>query len=218
MSTNLRLIAVAALVAAGGVFGYQHYTTTPTYSLVQIKHAIDRRDVARFEYHVDVDSIVSRAVDEAMAHELTGANGTGPDAGEEFGRALGYGLVEMLKPTLVAAAKQELRKSIESGEMQFAGMNGETASLAEMHLAAALQNLGMRDDANDGFSIERRGKIATLHLYARNEKLAQPVTLEFAMRDMGSYWRVVEFANLREVIEEFQGAATTGSWSPPGLR
>lgn len=36
------------------------------------------------------------------------------------------------------------------------------------------------------------------------------------MRDMGSYWRVIEFANLRELFAEF-GGATTGALSSPGL-
>jgi hypothetical protein len=215
VSKNLQIVAIVAALLGASYFGYQHYAATPTYSLVQIKLALDNRDVAGFEHHVDVDSMVSRAVDNLMAEQLAEA---AQGAGEEFGRALGYGLLEMMKPMMVAAVRKELHRSIESGEVDFADLSIDAQGPLATHFVAAMQNLGIRDDSGNGFEIRRNGRMATLYLHAQPRELDQPVLLEFAMRDMGGYWRVVEFSNVGDLIAQFESSPGLEGWTPPVRR
>lgn len=63
------LLSVLGLVAVS-VVGFYYYTTTPTYSVLQIRNAVQDHDVALFEKHVDVDTLFNRLIDDVMAQAL----------------------------------------------------------------------------------------------------------------------------------------------------
>ena len=55
-------IIILLLVATTGII-YWQYTTTPRYSLLQIKKAYDQHDFASFQKYVDIETVTNSLVD-----------------------------------------------------------------------------------------------------------------------------------------------------------
>jgi len=113
------LVAVFVVVAALGVGGFLYwlsYTRSPQYSVAMLGKAIAAHDYDEFQKYVDVDAVINKVVDDAMAESLKkDSSGMG---------ALAASLVQSMKPALVAQFKTSLQTSVESkGSTSFSGMS-----------------------------------------------------------------------------------------------
>lgn len=208
--TGLVVLAVAGvfgslmLVGFGGVAAvaaYWHWTTTPQYSLSQIKHAVDTHDVALFERHVDVDSVVGRFIDDIMVYSTPELQ---PDNGAEaMGSALAEGLVQLMKPKLVEIARDQVVRFVEDGSAGMASVKPRAgAGVTDMDLKKASKGLLAPGQIGTVAYVRAEGKIALVGMTIHNDDLDQDVVLELKLRDMDGYWRLVEVSNVPQLLAE----------------
>ncbi len=181
------VVAAGVMAAAGG---YKYWTTTPEYSLTQIQTAFEDHDLALFHKHVDVDALVGRGVDALLEDSLEDT----PQGG--FGGKLAAGMMAMIKPTIIAFAKNKIELAVEGARPT----TTEQESKHEKSLAAV--DGFFVDGAINKKYLKTEGKIAYLGLERFDEKLQSPVNLEIKLRKMGGYWQAVELSNLAQMIKK----------------
>jgi len=192
-----KLIFVSILfLLGGGWFAYTYWKGTPEYSLMQIKRAVESHDVALFERHVDVDSLIQRAVDSVMAQSLSGieTNGSGIEA---LGGAIAAGMIAMVKPKIVDYTKTKLIMAVEGGQplSDESDQSGVAAAAASKFESVFGNSFDL-----DNYEILKDGHIAYLYVTRFDEELGEDLTLKFKMREMKGYWQVIEASNLKELM------------------
>jgi len=205
--TKLIVLTLAAMLLAGGGIAYWHWTCTPTYSLRQIQRAIETHDVAKFEKHVDIQGVSSRLIDDMMSKVL---QDTQPQSGAEaFGTAFGLGLIQLMKPRLVEAIREQAIRFVEQGSSGIASSITSQNESGEVSLQSISNKIGAGEDNFEGITyVKEQGKIALVGLGFRNVKLDADLILELKMRDMGGYWQLAEFANFVDLLQEINTLET----------
>ncbi|MCU1267399.1 MAG: hypothetical protein JWM21_3717 [Acidobacteria bacterium] len=101
---GIAVVAVVLLTAAGIFFWWQHYKTTPSYSLALLVDAAQRNDMATVDTIIDTDKVVAN-----FAGQLT------DKAAGRYGVALGDGMrkqIESLTPKLLPSIKEVTRTAM----------------------------------------------------------------------------------------------------------
>ncbi len=104
MVMAISLFAIIILTAGGLYFWWQHYTTTPSYSLALLVDAAQRNDMAAVDTIVDTDKVVENFAGEVIDKAVG-----------RYGVALGSGLrpqIEALTPKLLPAIKEGARAAL----------------------------------------------------------------------------------------------------------
>ena len=181
------------LLMAGGAAWYWYYTRSPKYSLAQAKKAADAHDLATFEKYVDVRGVSRSIVDQAYREAQRGQKPPDSDM-ERTGRAIGEGLVALVKPRLAEELAVQISKAVESGTPP-----STTAGRGGFSLGGVLS--GLRTDLHfEAFEYERRsGSVANVGVLVRNPK-NEEILLDLKMRDLGGYWQVAEITNVGDII------------------
>jgi len=205
------LLSVLGLVAVL-VGGFYYYTTTPAYSVLQIRKAVQDHDVALFEKHVDVDTLFNRLIDDVMAQALSQAANEDDSGWNTLGSALGAGIAQMMKPTLVSGLKSSTLRYVETGDLVKGGQGApasaapavasnaaKKASLDGMASSFGLEQLQLQD-----YRVEKQGKVAIVTIPYRNEQLGLPLEMKFTLRDQGGYWQLVQFNNAAEIMSAIE--------------
>jgi hypothetical protein len=158
--TKTKLIAftLPAVLLAGGTFAYWHWTHTPTYSLRQIQKALETHDVAKFEKHVDIQSVSSRLIDDMMSHAL---KETQPQSGAEgLGTALAAGLVQLMKPRLVEAIREQAVRLVEQGDLGRSISATNENESGKVSLQAMSEEVGAGEDSFRGIKyVKKRARL-----------------------------------------------------------
>lgn len=188
------LIGLIILIAVAGV-GYRYWTGTVEYSLLQIKSAVDTHNVPQFKKFVDVETLVSRAVDTVMEN---GLGDSGGDDMEAMGATMAAGMVAMMKPNVVEYANNQIIKAVE-------GDNNKVSSVSSIKgIRKPLSGLESFFDSNYAnlkeSYLKKETNIAFLGLSRFDEKLKDTITLELKLRNMDGYWQLVEISNLKEMM------------------
>lgn len=190
------ILPVLALLVAGSAVGYWHWTQTPTYSLRQIQKAFETHDVDKFEKYVDIESVSSRLIDDVMRH--ASKESESKSGAEGLGAAFAAGLVQLMKPRLVEIIQEQVARLVEEGNIE---MPGDEAG--EATLQGISEKIGAGGQSFTGIRYtKQQGKVALIGIGFRNAQLDADLVLELKMRDRGSYWQLVEFSNLAELMEE----------------
>ncbi|MBX9666915.1 MAG: hypothetical protein K2X93_04815 [Candidatus Obscuribacterales bacterium] len=186
-------IIVILFVAAGIAFGgFWYWTTTPQYSIAQIKDAMKTHDRQKFDKHVDVNDFSSGMVDDMLTQPMKECLGGGM-----VGRWVAGGLSALFKPSLVAGIKQDLYNLVESGT--FSQSTGED----QMSLNAMDERLCLRQHSVKSVEkLKSEGKIAEVEIVLHNEKHNKDLKLHVQMRDMGGYWQVTRMLNFPEFTSQ----------------
>jgi len=196
-------VTVAILLIGGSAFAYWHWTRTPTYSLLQIKKAVETHDVTKFEKHVDIEGVSSRLIDDMMSDTLKETQSES-DIGS-FGTALGMGLVQLMKPRLVQAVREQAVRLVEKGAFGSSTPGTKEDDSKGLNLHAISDQIGADENSFKGINhIKKQGKIALVGLGFKNPKLDADLVLELKLRDMGGYWQLAEFANVAELLHEIK--------------
>ena len=179
-------IALAVVAVGAGIWAYVYYTS-PRYSLRQVKDAVDRRDVAAFEKYVDIRGICDSGVDrylEQMARAREGDSG-----GDPWGRALGAGLLTVLKPAMVEALQTEIREAVAEGRVA----HGE--SKPEVKIVEVTR--------------DSRGALVWLLIPGRSfdPPRNRDGRVQIRMVDRGRYWQAAEVVALEGFAEPERRAA-----------
>ena len=99
---------------------FMYYTKTPTYSLNLIREAVQKHDVQSFKQHVELDRVLSRAVDDYISSEIEMDSNNNPFVG------LMQGLVNMAKPMMINTMKETVLRRVEDGAENKGAKSDET--------------------------------------------------------------------------------------------
>lgn len=206
---NFKYLIGAAVLACTIGGSYYYYTTTPTYSVLQVREAIKEHDVDLFEKHVDVDTFINRLVDDLFAYQMKGLADQEDGEAAKLASQFSAGLIQLVKPAFVSNIKSSTIRFVETGEMDAAksqSTNQPQAALnspsnASVHGLAA--SLGIKDGQVFDYDIERDGKTAIVSLPFKND-LDLDVTLKFLMRDKGGHWQIVQLNNVAEIMSDIE--------------
>lgn len=93
-------------------FGYWYWTTTPFYSILEIRESIVHHDLKSFERYVDVERVSSNMIDGFLTPQVRSRLSKGV-----LGDLLGSSLISLVKPTLMEVIKNEVSHFVESNQL-----------------------------------------------------------------------------------------------------
>lgn len=163
------LVSVLLIGVIGGGLWWYSFVRSPAYSIGRLARAVETRDWAGFETYVDVDSVVSSAVDDSVDDLVN------PDS--DLGR-LAASIGDAVKPALVQQSKNVLKRTIESGRVRFDNRLGPLGSHA----------VAMRVE-----TVERGEDVAVVRVPV--PVAGKRIDLLLRMERVGEYWQVVRIEN-----------------------
>jgi len=181
-------VLLIALIV-GGAYLWAFYTS-PHYSLAKIKSSIDNHDITTFEKYVDLDSITTRLLTE-VPNLLSNKKEMGFLGEEATQVVLGF-----VKESVGKIAKEAMRAFIERGH--FDKSITEKGPLARLLKAVQIDNMEVVELGE----LKKEGKICKVPLKVYIEAYEDTTTVEFMMRDKGSYWQVAELSNLSNIMHD----------------
>lgn len=200
LTTNKKkivLTAVAAVIVIA-LLGYWYWTKTPQYSLKLMQESVAKHDLAAFNKYVDIDSVTSRAIDQLLELKLNDPKDVQDDTTKNFAA----GLIKILKPQLVAVAKEEIKTFVEKGTTELPD-NHNNPKMKE------LLNTGSGKAEFKGVAYTNKdGKIATVGIDMFYPKLNSTTLLEVKMREMDGYWQIAEISNLASFVKKLEELET----------
>ena len=192
-SKIIAAIVIALVLIGGGVGGYVYYTHTPTYTLSLIKDAIDNHNWEEFSRHVDVENMVSKAFDDFMTVD------TSKNDEKNLGSDLAVGVMNMMKPALVAKIVDEAKQAVKVGKTSNSEKSDNNVEFdKDIFKKLNFDNIPY---------VHKSGNMATIGLSEHDNDLERNFTLEFTARQLDDgTWQVLEIANLKEYIAEVKKA------------
>lgn len=167
-----------------------NFRTSPKYSFLQIKGALDDHDFARFEKYVDIEGVISSLTNQVF--EILKGNSARKDPWEQLGQDYGAGLLNMFKPQLTLFYKQQIQDWVESGKLEtgspFPGTDPYSLP-AIWKGAGAIRFTGIEYEKIEG-------DIASIGVGFRHEQFDTVLVINIKMRDKGGYWQVAELTDL----------------------
>lgn len=203
-----KVLLAAGIVVSALVAGF-YYTTTPTYSVLQIHQAIKEHDVPMFEKYVDMDTLYGRLLDDIVTQQMGATMGRESEGLAQLGQALSLGMMQMFKPALLEGFKTTTIRYVETGELMndvrpgaADSTTGNVGGIGKTSLGGLTKKLGLSKDEDFKYEIERQGKTALVKVPMRQADLDMPIELQFTLRDQGTYWQLVHFKNAAELMSQ----------------
>ncbi|ALI99034.1 DUF2939 domain-containing protein [Rufibacter tibetensis] len=187
------LLLLAVAVCAGGYWFYNRATTGPEASLVEIRAALEAKDMEKLQKYVDFkhtsNSLVEQSQDMAVGllpQELQGA-----------ANLLRTGL--KAKKQLTSAVRSQLIQSVETVSGQKVP---EVADVVKLLPVGKLINTKLLPKLEfEGVDhIDRQDSISLVGLKVRPVNSEQSMVLELRMIQKEDYWQVVGVENFGEVL------------------
>jgi len=184
------LIAVL-LVLVGSVLAYQQYMVRqPQYSLKCLGEACKAHDLQGFRKYVAVDDVVSSAVDDLLVVIAAEDQAKSKNEWEQLGSAMGAGLIQIMKPSLIQQAKANIERSVETGDfnnLQFGDAKSASVSGEDIgNISVGKVNID--------------GKVAHVDMEIYSSKEKRTTKLDIVMRNMGDYWQIASIGNLKDIL------------------
>jgi len=193
----IRIIIVALVVillTAGA--GFWYWTTTPQYSLEQIKDAVVEHNVSKFQMYFNADEVASSMVKDLMDSELRK-----PLGGEVLERFLSSGMVSesTIQHEVASGIANDIKMLVETGSFSAPG-----ESLADKVSMAALdQRLGIRTlSLKQVKSIKVNGSTATVTMLLHNGKFNTDLEMLGEMQNKDNYWQATRIVNIVDCFKK----------------
>lgn len=200
---RLIVVALVLLLAIGG--GYWYWTTTPQYSLDQLKESVSEHNLSKFQLYFDVDSVSQSMVKDLLASPLRKVLG-----GEFLARILSSGMVS--ENTVV----YEVASSI-AGDIKMLVRTGkfneeDSGGAGKVSLGSLDKRLGIRTlSVKEVKEVKVNGDTATVTLLLHNQKFDTDLTLRGELRSKDGYWQAARFTNIADCFQklfELEGKST----------
>ncbi|WP_170172630.1 DUF2939 domain-containing protein [Hymenobacter rigui] len=193
MKRIVLLIALLAL-AGGGYLYYRHLSTGPEYSLMQAYKAVTDHDAAAFERYVDVSSVTGSLVDQVAAQ--SSALGVLNPGGFAM-----KGALRLLKPQLAQAARQEVKRYVETGSPQAAAEAADKRPMNVSILGLADKVVGKGSTFKGVKYSREEGEQAFIGLEFTQPRYDTTVVVEVKMQDRGDHWQATEISNTGDILK-----------------
>lgn len=203
-SKNLFIIAIVLVVILlGSLGGYLfYYIKTPTYSLNMIREAIQKHDLATFNKHVDTETLLSRGFDDLIASNME--KDTDPAA-----KSFAAGFVQMLKPTIISALNDGIKRFVETGKFEESNKADENkVESKNISPQDITKRTGFDKSQFKGIAYTKKdGKTAIVGINLFDKQLSKDFVLDIKMRELDDgTWQIAELSNLKEYIQAIEKA------------
>ena len=190
------LIAVLILAMAGTAFYFFYWVKTPDYSLKIVAESAAKHDMATFNRHVDVESLLSQGYDDFITYQMIGAKP------EEVKRAKVVSLG--LKPAIIGEAKKAISTYVESGvQKESADDPGK-----DQGVSILLKNMGLGSSTYKGTgAVTKDGGNAIVEVKLLDSRYEKEFILKVKMTKLGDgTWQIVGIDNLVQYLDELEKA------------
>lgn len=193
LQASLLGAVVIVLLVIGWYFLY--WVKTPSYSLGLIKTAVEKHDLDTFHKHVDLDTLIGGAYDDAANYFLTKEGMNNPFA---------MGFVNAMKPGVVNEFKAEIDKrvlgeAIDTNPNQKPNQNPADDFTKKMGLRQASFS------KIDG--IETNGNTATVSIIINDPQVGKDFTLQVGMNQLDDgTWKITRVVNLKDYLAKYEAA------------
>ncbi|MBQ7515597.1 MAG: hypothetical protein IJS96_04890 [Schwartzia sp.] len=191
-------LLLALILIGAGVWYYGYHAKTPQYSLGLIQKSVENRDTVTFRQHVDLDSILSRSVDDIIA--FAGKDPTAPALESELGQSI----FVALKPAIVNGLKIGILEAVEQGKNPVApGQRGTlTADPGEIARRAGLRDITFREVT----ATREQGDEALAGVKISEPDIGDYVLNLRMKRLEDKTWKITEIMNLKEYLIDLDKA------------
>ncbi|MHC1717890.1 MAG: hypothetical protein AB9883_04465 [Acidaminococcaceae bacterium] len=196
---NIIVIAIIAIIASLA-FYFLYWIKTPQYSLGIIKESIQKHDLVKFEKHVDLNNMYTRAFDDLIMATLSEDDKSNPFI---------FGIASMMKNIVVPTLTDETKKFVETGSFEVKKTNSKNDG---QQIADNMKNKsGVETIEYNGVeSTSKEGKIAVVNIKITDKQVKKSFIIKLKMRELDDgTWQLTEISNLKEYLKEHEEAATT---------
>lgn len=193
----IRLFSVLILLTIIACGGMWYWTTTPQYSIDQIKESLKSHDRMKFDKHVNMNDFASGMVDDVLTEPFKEVMGGGM-----IGRWIVAGISGFVKPSIVSGVKDELYDLVDTGDLN----KSEGGTVHNLNDRLCLT----QNDFKRISQIKTEGKLANVTLVLHNVPHNKDLDLDVQMRDMGGYWQVTKMLNFPEFAGELSALENSG--------
>lgn len=187
------LILLLVALALGGYWYYRKLSTGPEYSLMQAYKAVTDHDAAAFERYVDVTSVTGSLVDQIASQ------GSALGVLNPGGMAM-KGALRLLKPQLTEAARQEVKRYVETGSAT-AATEAAPKRLVNVSILGLADKVVGQGSSFKGVKYSREeGEQAFIGLEFTQPRYDTTLVLEVKMQDRGDHWQATEITNTGEIL------------------
>jgi hypothetical protein len=183
-----RIIALLALLAGIGYGAFFLWSSTPEYSIGQVKDAFKAHDKAKFDKFVDADEFAGSMVDDMLTNPVKEVLGGG-----SIGRWVAAGMTGIIKPQYVTSFKNDLYSLVEKGSFNQAN-DDSMMSLAAVERRLCLSQNDLRKVEN----VKSDGNLATVTVVLHNKMHDKDLKLNVQMQKADNHWRVIKMLNFPE--------------------
>jgi hypothetical protein len=170
-----------------------YWKKQPEYSLQQIQKSVEEHDVDSFNKHVNIDSLVSRSVEQFLNMD------NNVDINNEFANMFVKGIFDAVKPQMVSYLKDKINSYIENGP------NKDDPKKSNNQMTNRLTSDFSNLDFKKISYVKKNGKMSTIGLLMHSNDFTSDVTLELKMKLVNDeYWQVTEISNLISFLEEME--------------
>lgn len=183
------LIAIALLIIS--IAGYWYWTTTPSYSLGKIKSSIENHDITTFKEYVDIETLTSRFIDDALETSLESVGNN-----DGLSSDLSNSMVQLIKPRINEIVKEKISRFVENRTTDSEDINNEATQRLNFDVGSIFN--AKLEGPN---SIDRDGKIAYMSFDFYNSTYDTTLLVIPMFRDTGSHWTLIEISNAKSILE-----------------
>jgi len=185
---------VVLLLIAGGCFWF--WTTTPQYSLAQIRDAISEHDISKFQMYFNTDQVAESMVKDLIKSPLRKTLG-----GETLERYLTTGMVS--ESTIVhevgSSIAGDIKVLVETGKF----IEQAPSDTNKVSMGVLDQRLGIRTlQLKEVKSIQVTGNDATVTMLLHSGKFNTDLELLGELRNRDGYWQATRLLNVVQCFEK----------------
>lgn len=190
----IAIIVCISIIVGGALWYFFYYTKTPQYSLQLLKTATQNHDIESFKKHVDLDSVLSKGFDDIISV----ASDKDP---EMKSNPFFVGFVNMLKPTITSAFKDEIFRYVETGNWQQEQPKANDVKQQNSN-AIASKTDNLKKSAFKGIEYTKKdGKIAVVGVRIFDQQLNRNFIIDVQMRELNDgSWQVSSISNLKDYL------------------
>lgn len=186
---QLLMVAAMLTLLLGSVAWYVNWIHSPEYSLHQAIEAVRKRDVAKFQKYVEMDTVTSSLFDQAV--EIYFAKNTDPNT--SWANGIAQGFILMIKPQIIGKFKQSILEGIADGKINGDSISTEGSpfeKLKEMRISTEDSESLPFHFVNIAYS-KKEGKKAIVGNRIFLERYnSDDFILDVSMYEMDGYWQV----------------------------
>lgn len=199
----IAIILLICIAAGASAWYFLYFTKTPEYSLNIIKDAVEKHDVASFNQHVDLDSLLSRGFDDLLSAMIESDKSMKPEAKQMIS-----GFAQMLKSPITSSVKDAIVRYVETGKWAAEGSENQEANHAEIAPDKIAENTGLKDASYRGIAYSKKdGKTAMVGVTIYDQSIDKESVLDIQMRELDDgTWQVAEISNLKDYFINMEKA------------